>query len=160
MNVMSLSSPIGILRLVSDGEKLVSVTRHEGSLPCERADRVLVPDAILLEAARQLREYFGGSRVEFDLPISYEGSEFCRAVYKAARQIPYGSTATYREVAEAAGFPGAQRAVGSCLGRNSLLIVVPCHRVVAANGLGGFALGLTVKKFLLGLERKHFDEQK
>ncbi|HEX9788880.1 MAG TPA: methylated-DNA--[protein]-cysteine S-methyltransferase, partial [Candidatus Binatia bacterium] len=115
---------------------------------------------ILLETERQLKEYFFGTRTEFDLPLEPKGSEFQIKVWRALRQIPFGQTRSYLDLATAVGTPKASRAVGAANGRNPLSIVVPCHRVIGANGaLTGFAGGLEVKAKLLALEaRAQHDE--
>jgi methylated-DNA-[protein]-cysteine S-methyltransferase len=110
---------------------------------------------ILAAAAAQLREYFDGQRQHFDLPLEPRGTEFQRKVWQALERIPYGQTRNYREIAEAVGTPRAVRAVGSANGRNPLPIVVPCHRVIGADGrLVGYAGGLEVKRILLELENR------
>jgi len=115
------------------------------------------PCPILQRASRQLAEYFAGRRRQFDLPLLPVGTAFQRRVWQALRQIPFGATASYREIARAIGQPTACRAVGGANGRNPLPIVIPCHRVVAANGLGGFAHStggflLEAKRWLLAHE--------
>jgi len=112
-------------------------------------------NAVLADAGTQLREYFAGVRRQFDLPLDPQGTAFQRQVWKALAAIPYGATRTYREIAEAVGSPRAVRAVGAANGRNMLPIVVPCHRVIGADGrLVGYAGGLDVKKLLLELEAR------
>jgi methylated-DNA-[protein]-cysteine S-methyltransferase len=108
---------------------------------------------LLKKAAAQLREYFGGKRTEFDLPLFYNGTEFQRKVWQALIEIPFGETRSYKEIAEAVGSPRACRAVGMANHRNPLAIFIPCHRVVEHNGgLGGYAGGLEMKQYLLDLE--------
>lgn len=110
----------------------------------------------LAEAARQLDEYFAGERRSFDLPLVPKGTEFQKKVWNALREIPYGDTCTYGEIAAKIGNPKASRAVGMANNRNPLAIIVPCHRVIGANGsLTGYAGGLDMKKSLLDLERKN-----
>jgi len=106
------------------------------------------------ELANQLVEYFAGKRVEFGCEIAYDGAgEFDRRVWDAAREIGYGELWTYGKLASRIGKPGAARAVGQALGRNSVPVIVPCHRVIRADGgLGGFSSGLEWKIALLGLE--------
>ena len=102
---------------------------------------------------RQLDEYFAGGRSEFDFPMRLEGSAFERDVWAALEEIPYGTTATYGEIAERVGRPGRARAVGAANGRNPIAIVVPCHRVIGAGGkLTGYGGGLERKRELLVLE--------
>ena len=104
---------------------------------------------------RQLREYFQGRRTDFDLKLHPKGTPFQKAVWKALAAIPYGETRSYGEIAKAIGNPAAVRAVGLANGRNPLPIVVPCHRVIGANGqLVGYGGGLPVKQALLDRERE------
>jgi len=114
-------------------------------------------DEAVAEAATQLREYFAGERQDFDLPLSFAaGTAFQQQVWKALCDIPYGETITYGELAARIGQPTASRAVGLANGRNPLGIIVPCHRVVGANGtLTGYGGGLERKQQLLDLERGH-----
>jgi methylated-DNA-[protein]-cysteine S-methyltransferase len=105
------------------------------------------------EAIRQLREYFAGKRVAFDLPLAPTGTGFQRSVWRQLQEIPYGQTISYGELARRVGNPKAARAVGSANGANPLPIVIPCHRVIAGDGsLGGFGGGLPTKQKLLALE--------
>ena len=110
-------------------------------------------EPVLVEAARQLREHFAGERTEFELPLAPPGTEFQRRVWDELRRIPYGTTATYGEIAERLGDPLCVRAVGVANGRNPIAVVVPCHRVIGADGkLRGFAGGIERKQRLLALE--------
>ena len=110
-------------------------------------------DPLLLDAADQLRAYFAGELREFDLPLAARGTEFQRQVWAAVYAVPYGSTATYSEIAAAVGRPDACRAVGAANGRNPLPVIVPCHRIIgAAGGLTGYGGGLDRKRSLLDLE--------
>lgn len=105
-------------------------------------------------AVRQLREYFAGRRTRFSVPLHMEGTEFQQRAWRAMRKIRYGSTVSYAQQAKTIGSPKAVRAVGSANGANPIPIIVPCHRVIASDGsLGGYALGLKMKRFLLELER-------
>lgn len=108
----------------------------------------------LLDAAEaQLREYFAGTRRTFDLPLAPRGTAFQQRVWAALRAIPYGETRTYGELAAAIGSPSASRAVGMANHHNPIPIVIPCHRVIGANGtLTGYAGGLEIKRKLLALE--------
>jgi methylated-DNA-[protein]-cysteine S-methyltransferase len=112
--------------------------------------------ALLREAVSQLHEYFAGTRMAFDLPLAPEGTAFQRGVWKALLDIPYGETRSYRQIAEAVGSPKACRAVGGANNKNPLSIVIPCHRVIGANGgLVGYGGGLDKKQQLLLLEREN-----
>ncbi len=106
------------------------------------------------EVRAQFADYFGGQRIRFDLPLFPQGSAFERAVWKELEIIPYGETTTYGEIASAIGFTGEARRVGAACGANPWLLVVPCHRVIAADGsLRGYAAGLDIKEKLLAFER-------
>jgi len=108
---------------------------------------------VLDDCAKQLDAYFAGQLTEFDLPLVYSGTDFQQQVMHALRDIPYGETCSYGEMAKKLGRDGAARAVGSANRRNPLPIIVPCHRVIGANGeLTGFAGGLSIKRKLLTLE--------
>jgi methylated-DNA-[protein]-cysteine S-methyltransferase len=102
--------------------------------------------------AAQVRQYLAGARRDFDLPLAPRGTPFQRRVWDRLRRIPYGVTVTYGELARRAGVPGGARAVGQANGANPIPVVVPCHRVVAAGGLGGYSGGLDCKRALLSLE--------
>ena len=105
------------------------------------------------EAHQQLTEYLKGERKTFDLPLNLKGTDFQKQVWMALCDIPYGETRSYKQIAEAIGNPKAVRAVGMANNRNPLLIVVPCHRVIGADGkLVGYAAGLDMKEFLLEIE--------
>jgi methylated-DNA-[protein]-cysteine S-methyltransferase len=149
-------SPVGTLTLVGGPAGLRAVL-----WPGDRAARTglgrtaLVPgDAPAVAAtARQLDEYFAGTRTTFDLPLDLQGTPFQLAAWQALAAIPYGETRTYAQQAVAVGRPTAVRAVGAANGRNPLSIVLPCHRVVGSDGaLRGFGGGLDVKEWLLGFE--------
>ncbi|HUC10782.1 MAG TPA: methylated-DNA--[protein]-cysteine S-methyltransferase [Stellaceae bacterium] len=111
------------------------------------------PHALLIEAMRQLEAYFAGRLTRFDLPLMPAGSPFDKRVWEVMRQIPHGQTRTYGELAMELG--SGPRAIGGACGRNRIPIVIPCHRVLARNGLGGFSggIGLATKRGLLALER-------
>ena len=107
----------------------------------------------LKAAKKQLKEYFAGKRRDFDLPLDPNGTAFQQAVWKAIARVPYGKTISYGELAKRSGFPDSPRAAGAATGRNPIGIVVPCHRIVGANGsLTGYAGGLERKRALLVLE--------
>lgn len=110
---------------------------------------------VIYEAARQLYEYFAGQRQTFELMLAPEGTPFQQLVWKALQQIPYGKTSSYKDVAQRIGCPKAYRAVGMANNRNPIAIIIPCHRVIGANGeLVGYAGGLDIKSKLLELEAK------
>jgi methylated-DNA-[protein]-cysteine S-methyltransferase len=150
----TLDSPIGPLLLLGDGEALRGLYMQAGRKPVRVSDAWRTADEPFAGARTQLEQYFAGERVAFDLELAAEGSEFERRVWSALEEIPYGETQSYGQVAERVGAPGAARAVGLANGRNPISIVVPCHRVIGANGtLTGYGGGLERKKFLLELEQ-------
>ena len=113
-------------------------------------------NALTEQVFRQLDEYFAGTRRTFDVPFRLHGTPFQLAVWAALRQIPYGQTRSYKQIAEAIGRPAACRAVGMANNRNPLLLIIPCHRVIGADGsLTGYAGGLPMKQALLTLEAAH-----
>jgi len=146
-----IPSPIDDLTLSSDGEHITELWMGE---PRPAFDVRIEPDLpVLKEAARQLAAYFGRELRSFDLPLNPEGTEFQRKVWMLLREIPYGSTISYGELARRAGNPSASRAVGAANGKNPISVIVPCHRVIGSNGkLVGFGGGLPRKEVLLRLE--------
>jgi methylated-DNA-[protein]-cysteine S-methyltransferase len=144
-----VSSPIGDLLLVSNGEALTGVYM-QGHHPLEGEDGWRRDDALLEPAREQLRAYFAGRLFDFDLPLAPQGTAFQRRVWHELRGIPFGSTVSYAEIARRLGQPTAVRAVGAANGRNPIAIIVPCHRVIGANGtLVGYGGGLERKQWLL-----------
>ncbi len=144
-------SPVGPWGVVGD-DAVISRILMPNERP--RASRAATVPAAVARGASQLGEYFAGRRRTFDLPLDETvGTAFQRAVWAALTAIPYGATATYADVARDVGRPRAARAVGGANHANPWPIVVPCHRVVATTGLGGYGGGLDAKRFLLGLER-------
>ena len=149
-----MASPVGRLRLASDGNALCLIEferpRHPHRQDGDWQER---EDAVLRETRRQLDEYFEGRRRGFDLSLAPRGTGFQQQVWLALRDIPYGETISYAQLARRLDMPTATRAVGAANGRNPLPIVVPCHRVIGADGsLTGFGGGLPTKRFLLELE--------
>jgi methylated-DNA-[protein]-cysteine S-methyltransferase len=150
MNFCYLNTPIGTLRLLSNGTQLVRI-EFEDQYTADHA--LAVQDTVLARCAGQLQDYFAGQRRCFDLPLAAQGTPFQHTVWQALADIPYGEVRSYGDIALTIGKPTAVRAVGSANGRNPLPIVVPCHRVIGSNGaLTGFAGGLPAKKLLLQLE--------
>ncbi|QMU75994.1 methylated-DNA--[protein]-cysteine S-methyltransferase [Streptacidiphilus sp. PB12-B1b] len=149
-------SPLGPLLLVADEDGALTALLAPGTKgQVNRPDPAWQQDpAPFTDAVEQLAAYFDGDLKEFALPLAPRGSEFRRRVWEALESVPYGETATYGELAAAAGQPpSAVRAVAGAIGANPLLIVRPCHRVIGANGsLTGFAAGLDAKRLLLRLE--------
>jgi methylated-DNA-[protein]-cysteine S-methyltransferase len=150
-------TPVGVLKLVASDHGLVAILWNDDKpkrVPLSHLAEDLT-HPILLEAERQLHQYFAGKRQSFSVPLDMRGTPFQQNVWKALLRIPFGETRSYREVAEQLGSPQAVRAVGAANGRNPLSIVVPCHRVIGASGkLTGFAGGLETKAHLLDLEAR------
>jgi methylated-DNA-[protein]-cysteine S-methyltransferase len=158
-----MDTEIAPLMLVSDGRSLVGLYFPGHRHVAERSPqgRFVTEDElgehpVLAMARTQLEDYFAGRRREFDLPLDPGGTAFQHRVWAALRDIPYATTHSYGQVAEAIGRRGAARAVGMANGRNPLSIIVPCHRVIGSNGkLIGYAGGQANKRALLDLERQH-----
>lgn len=146
-----IASPIGTLLLAEKDGKICEIAPKERRT---RKDFILAQTPLLLEAEKQLSQYFEGRRKTFDLPLLFEGTPFQTKIWQSLIKIPYGKTISYAELAAEAGNKKAARAAGNANNKNPILIVVPCHRVIAADGsLAGFACGIDKKKFLLALER-------
>ena len=143
-----MDSPIGELLLAGDDDGL----RHVSMSPFAVDAEWTRDDELFADAREQLGQYFRGERRDFDLPIQLDGNRFELSVWSALRSIPYGETASYGEIARALGHPDAPRAVGAANGRNPVAIIVPCHRVIGADGSLGYGGGLERKRFLLELE--------
>jgi methylated-DNA-[protein]-cysteine S-methyltransferase len=151
MNSARMDTPIGTLTLVASDAGLRAVL-FDGQLA--PPGTVAAPNPVLEAAAEQLREWFAGARTTFDVPLDLDGATpFQRRAWRALADIPYGTTRSYGEQARVLGAPRAARAVGAANGRNPLPVVLPCHRLVGADGsLTGFAGGLDVKRALLAHE--------
>ncbi len=149
MSTRWMDSPIGGLRICVSADLVTAI-----SFDAQPAG-TRVPDRLLDRAEAQLAEYFAGDRTTFDLPLAHDGSEFQQKVWSELMRIPYGETASYGEIASRLGYGNAvSRAVGSANGSNPIPIVVPCHRVIGANGtLTGYAGGIERKRTLLELEQ-------
>jgi methylated-DNA-[protein]-cysteine S-methyltransferase len=147
----TIDSPVGPLLLTSDGTSLTRVLFDAEPDP----EWSTGPCALLDEAVRQLEEYFAGERTDFHLPLEPTGTPFQKATWMQLREIPYAETINYGQLAGRVGNPAASRAVGLANGRNPISIVVPCHRVIGADGsLTGYGGGLDRKRLLLDLERR------
>ena len=148
-----IDSPIGPLTLAGVGPVLTHLRMVDQTYEPDRADWEL-NDRAFPDAVEQLEAYFAGELRQFDLRMEMAGTEFQRRVWAALREIPYGETRSYGEIAREIGSPTAFRAVGLANGRNPIAVIVPCHRVIGANGsLTGFGGGLGRKTTLLDLER-------
>ncbi len=155
MNYQLYESFLGPLLLFSDGSALKRVTflasRHDFIPDDEPLSGE--SDAILTAACQQLDEWFSGMRRNFDLPLAPEGTPFQKEVWKALQTIPYGTTCSYGELAGQLGRPSASRAVGAANGCNPIALIIPCHRVIGADGsLTGYAFGIERKQKLLNFE--------
>jgi methylated-DNA-[protein]-cysteine S-methyltransferase len=150
----TIDSPIGPLILAGNGSALTNLRMVDQTYEPSRAD--WTPDKQAFpEAVDQLDAYFAGERTDFDVDLDLRGTDFQQRVWKALLTIPYGETRSYGEIAEQIGAPGAARAVGLANGHNPIAIIVPCHRVIGANGqLTGYGGGLDRKQTLLGLEQR------
>ncbi len=156
-----VASPIGSLRMESNGRALTLIRFDPESGPVTPVDPdpTAVTDPVLIAAMEQLAEYFAGRLHDFDLPLEPTGSSFQREVWAALCEIGYGETISYGELALRTGrTTTASRAVGLANGANPIPVVIPCHRVIGANGtLVGYGGGLSRKRLLLGLEAEHSD---
>jgi methylated-DNA-[protein]-cysteine S-methyltransferase len=150
-----IDSPIGPLTLAGNGSALGHLRMVDQTYEPDRADWVRDDDAFP-GAVEQLHGYFAGDLRSFEIELELVGTAFQRRVWAALQTIPYGETASYGQLAEAIGAPGAARAVGLANGHNPVSIIVPCHRVIGANGsLTGYGGGLERKRALLDLEKIH-----
>ncbi|WP_454885923.1 methylated-DNA--[protein]-cysteine S-methyltransferase [Sphingomonas oryzagri] len=153
----TIASPVGELTLVASDDGLVAVLWKD-----DAPDRVRLgtlaytPDhPHLVQAGRELGDYFAGRRTAFSVPLDMRGTDFQKSVWQALLAIPFGETRSYADIATQIGRPSATRAVGAANGRNPISIIAPCHRVIGSNGsLTGFAGGLAAKGYLLGLESR------
>lgn len=150
----SMHSPIGELLLLGDDQALHGLYMQEGRKPVQVAPQWRRSAAPFAGVQAELREYFAGERVSFQTPLAMDGSPFELRVWRALTEIPYGETVSYGEIAKRIGQPSAARAVGLANGRNPIAVIVPCHRVIGANGtLTGYGGGLERKQLLLELEQ-------
>jgi methylated-DNA-[protein]-cysteine S-methyltransferase len=151
-----VETPIGDLLLAGDEEALHLIGFPEGSMRREPESDWIYSDKPFSEASKQLTAYFAGERQSFDLPLKPNGTEFQLQVLDELQKIPYGTTASYGDIAKRIGRPRAVRAVGAANGRNPLPIIIPCHRVIGSSGsMTGFGGGIPTKEALLRLELEH-----
>jgi methylated-DNA-[protein]-cysteine S-methyltransferase len=150
-----MNSKIGPLYLVASEKGLQGVFWKKQSAAMAKSLKGTSAEIkILMQAVKELQEYFNGVRTKFELPLDFSGTEFQEQVWNQLRKIPYGKTYSYKDIAGQIKNSKAFRAVGTANGRNPLSIVIPCHRVIASNGtLGGYAGGLNIKTRLLNLEQ-------
>jgi methylated-DNA-[protein]-cysteine S-methyltransferase len=151
-NHLVIASPVGKLRLVASEKGLVAIDVRNNAKQVVTAKDASA-QAILHKTKKQLEQYFAGRRTSFDVALDLVGTEFQVKAWRALCRIPFGKTISYGQQAANIKKPKAFRAVGSANGKNPIPIIVPCHRVVASDGtLGGYSLGLKMKKQLLALE--------
>ncbi|MGN1003201.1 MAG: methylated-DNA--[protein]-cysteine S-methyltransferase [Oscillospiraceae bacterium] len=149
MDLLLYDSPVGRLGLMGEGDCLIALTLPNQPVP------LIAPreTPVLRETQKQLEAYFAGKLRSFDVPLRLEGTPFCLRVWEQLQKIPYGQVISYGELARRVGQPNAARAVGGANHHNPISILVPCHRVIAADGtLGGYGGGLELKRALLKLE--------
>lgn len=152
----TMPSPLGELLLTGDGRHLTGLYMTPHAHGPARGDAWVRDDAAFAGAVRQLQEYFDGRRVTFEIPLAPDGTDFQRRVWMALRDIPYAHTVSYGDIARGVGNPKGVRAVGLANGRNPISIIVPCHRVIGADGsLTGYGGGLERKQWLLAHEARH-----
>lgn len=147
-------SPIGELLLLGEGERLHGLYMQDGRRPIKTRTDWTRRDGAFAAAREQLGEYFAGTRTAFDIPLVLNGDDFQTLVWAELQRIPYGETVSYGHLAREIGRPDAARAVGLANGRNPIAVIVPCHRVIGADGsLTGYGGGLERKRLLLELEQ-------
>ena len=147
---MPMDTPVGHLVLESDGDVLIGIWLPSQATTT-RGDGHDAPP-VLKDTATQLEEYFAGERTEFTVPVELDGTPFQKDVWTELTRIPYGQTISYGELARRVGRPKGPRAVGQANGKNPIPIIVPCHRVLASTGIGGYGGGLPMKRTLLAVE--------
>ncbi len=148
------ASPLGLIEITADNHGLLS-------LYFVAAEKSRKPSPLLEQTQEQLSQYFNRKRSEFDLPLSLKGTPFQKSVWQQLLNIPLGATCSYQQLADALNKPGAARAVGAANGKNPLSIIVPCHRVIGANGqLTGYLGGLERKQWLLEHESSPFRQRR
>ena len=148
--ITSVQSPLGILQISCTDEFITSVKFMEVASDLKKDEHPLLQNCV-----QQLNEYFNGSRLIFDLPLSQPGTDFQKKIWNLLIQIPFGKTLSYKQLTTQFGDMKAIRAVASANGKNDIAIIVPCHRVIGSNGsLTGYAGGLWRKKWLLEHEAK------
>lgn len=148
MGLIYCDTPVGLMKIVDDGEYITQINvadvENEKEAPSKLSDK----------ARSELLEYFAEKRTEFDLPVKLCGTEFQKRVWQALMTVPFGETRTYGDIAAQIGNGKASRAVGMACNRNNIMIIVPCHRIIGANGaLTGFGAGIEMKEWLLRHEK-------
>jgi methylated-DNA-[protein]-cysteine S-methyltransferase len=157
----TFDSPFGPIRVAADETGLRRVIFLKGKRRVLQQRGWVLEPGRLASAREQLEAYFAGRLMSFDLPLAPKGTRFQERVWKALLNVPYGATASYGEIAAALGNPKASRAVGLANGKNPIAIIIPCHRIIGANGhLTGYGSGLKIKAGLLRLEGHHIEKDR
>lgn len=155
-NSYTFRSPIGFLTICEQDNQLTRLYLNHSYEEDLKNKGFEHHSDFLYEVYHQLNEYFAGKRRNFELPVKGQGTAFQKAVWRELQEIPYGETRSYEDIAVAIGNKKAVRAIGQANGRNPIMIVVPCHRVIRKNGdISGFACGVEAKRYLLNLEREN-----
>jgi methylated-DNA-[protein]-cysteine S-methyltransferase len=151
-----MKSPVGPVYLVADAKGLQGIFWQKQTVKTvQTLDPKRAEDKLIIKAVKQLKEYFAGKRKEFDIDLNFDGTVFQNRVWKALSEIPFGKTVAYKDIAQRIKNPKAVRAVGTANGKNPFCIIVPCHRVIAADGsIGGYGGGISVKRQLLEIEQR------
>lgn len=145
-----IETPLGIIEIRATSRKILSI------LFVDEENIYVTENELTRKCAKEIKEYFEGKRKEFDIEIEIEGTEFQRAVWNELLKIPYGTVTTYKEIARNIGNESAVRAVGNIIGKNPILILVPCHRVIGSSGkMTGYVAGIEKKEALLELEKEN-----
>ena len=154
--IKSIKTPIGIITIKEKNNKIIELQLNSNLVQPIKENEKIKETPLLIEAEKQLTEYFNKTRTKFDLPLAPQGTDFMKRVWKELIKIPYGETRTYKQIAQKIGNEKASRAVGMANNKNPIPIIIPCHRVIGANNkLVGYALGLDKKEFLLDLEKSN-----
>ncbi|NLT47414.1 MAG: methylated-DNA--[protein]-cysteine S-methyltransferase [Clostridiales bacterium] len=155
-NVFYYETQLGRIGIADNGSSITDIFFADNETPVDAAGMVQKETPLIKEAGMQIMEYLDGDRKEFDLPLGVEGTPFQKAAWDALLTIPYGETRSYKQMAELVGNPKACRAIGLANNRNPISIVIPCHRVIGANGkLVGYGGGLHIKEQLLAIEKQN-----
>lgn len=152
----TFKSPIGILKIHENNGKLTNFYLKNNETDTELPQNFIKHSDLIYEAYTQIKEYFSGKRIKFELPINCIGTDFQKQVWQELQNIPYGETRSYEDIAVGIGNPKAARAVGQANNKNPIMIIIPCHRVIQKNGsIDGFSYGTEIKKYLLDLEKTY-----
>ncbi len=150
-NIFFYDTNYGKVAVSDNGNEITGI--HMGDMP-DTVGMRLWETELIRNAYEQIEEYFNGERKKFEFPVKFCGTDFQNSVWRMLMKIPYGETRSYKEIAELVGRENASRAVGNAVGKNPLLLVVPCHRVIRSDEqLGGFSSGIELKEYLIELER-------